>query len=186
MKRIATTVIILLITLAGMAQGQVNLTREERKILKKEQKKQAEQIMIMNTAKALHVSQYILKADRVRGRGGVMINVNPRINFVSVNGEEVFVQLGSESGMGYNGLGGITLKGRITGSSIEQDEKNGSYYILLNTMGTAGSLTISLNVNVTGEMANAMVTTNWGSRVDFIGHVVPNGRLQVYKGTESY
>ncbi|MBE0666847.1 MAG: hypothetical protein IH593_04150, partial [Bacteroidales bacterium] len=49
MKRIAITVIILLVTLAGMAQGQVNLTREERKILKKEQKKQAEKIMIINT-----------------------------------------------------------------------------------------------------------------------------------------
>ncbi len=49
MKRITATVIILLITLAVMAQGQVPLTKEEKKILKKEQKKQAERMMSVNT-----------------------------------------------------------------------------------------------------------------------------------------
>lgn len=185
MKRITATVIILLITLAAMAQGQVPLTKEEKKILKKEQKKQAERVMTVNTSRALNSSQYILKADRVRGRGGSMINVNPRINFVSVQGDEVYVQLGSDTGIGYNGVGGVTLKGRVTSSTIEQD-KNGTYYIHMNTLGTAGGLTISMHVNVTGDMASAVVQTNWGSRVDFNGKVVPSGRLQVYKGTESY
>lgn len=186
MKRITASVIMLLITLAAMTQGQVSLTKEERKILKNEQKKQAEKMMSMNTAQALRSSQFILKADRVRGRGGSIINVNPRINFVSVQGEEVYVQLGSDTGIGYNGVGGVTLKGKVTGYSVEQDKKNGNYYILLNTLGTGGALTITIRVNVTGEMADAIVQTNWGSRVDFIGNVVPAGRLQVYKGTESY
>ncbi len=186
MKRITATVIILLITLAAMAQGQVPLTKEEKKILKREQKKQAERMMSVNTSQALHSSQFILKADRVRGRGGSMFNVNPRINFVSVQGDEVYVQLGSDTGIGYNGVGGVTLKGKVTGYTIEQDKKNGNYYIQMNTLGTGGALTISMHVNVTGDMANAVVQTNWGSRVDFIGKVVPSGRLQVYRGTESY
>lgn len=186
MKRITATVIILLITLAVMAQGQVPLTKEEKKILKKEQKKQAERMMSVNTSQALHSSQFILKADRVRGRGGSMFNVNPRINFVSVQGDEVYVQLGSDTGIGYNGVGGVTLKGKVTQYTVEQDKKNGNYYIQMNTLGTGGALTISMHVNITGEMANAVVQTNWGSRVDFIGKVVPSGRLQVYRGTESY
>ena len=186
MKRIAVSVIILLITLAVMAQGQVNLTREEKKILKKEQKKQDERMMAMTTAQALRSSRFILKADRVRGRNGAMFNVNPRINFVSVQGDEVYVQLGSDTGIGYNGVGGVTLKGKVTGYKIEQDKKNGNYYVLLNTLGTGGDLTITMHINVTSNMADAIVQTNWGSRVDFIGNVVPAGRLQVYKGTESY
>lgn len=186
MKRIAAIVILLAITLAGMAQGQVPLTKEEKKILRKERKKQDEKMMTINTAQAVRSSQFILKADQVRGRGGLLFNVNPRINFVSVQGDEVYVQLGSDTGIGYNGVGGVTLKGKVTGYTIEQDKKNGTYYIQLNTMGTGGGLSISMHVNITGDMANAVVQTNWGSRVDFIGRVVPAGKLQVYKGTETY
>jgi hypothetical protein len=186
MKKIGAIVILLAIALAGMAQGQVPLTREEKKILRKERKKQDERMMTINTSQALHSSQFILKADRVMGRDGLMFNVNPRINFVSVQGDEAYVQLGSDTGIGYNGVGGVTLKGKVTSFKLDQEEKNGNYFVQLSTIGTGGGLTISMHVNVTGDMANATVQTNWGSRVDFIGKIVPAGKMQVYKGTESY
>jgi hypothetical protein len=186
MKRITASVIILLMTLAVMAQGQVSLTREEKKALRKEQKQQYEAMLVKNTTEAIKSGCFVLKADQIRGRRGAMMMVNPTINFVAVQKDEAFVQLGSPSGMGYNGVGGITLRGRITSMKVEQDIKNGAYRIFMNTLGPSGSLSIIMRVNATGEMASALVQSTWGSRVDFDGILVPWEGTRIFKGRESF
>lgn len=186
MRRLTASAIILLLTLAGMAQGQVPLSKQEKKELKKEHKRQLEAVLTKNTAQAISSNHYVLKAEQVRGRGGYMLNVDPMINFVAVQNDEAFVQLGSPSGIGYNGLGGITLRGKITSTNMRRDEKNGGYYITMNTVGPNGSLTIFMHVNQTGEMATATVQSNWGSQVEFNGHLAPWEGREVYKGTETF
>lgn len=186
MKRITASVIILLITLAVMAQGQVSLTREEKKALRKEQKQQYEAMLVKNTTEAIKSGCFVLKADQIRGRRGTTMMVNPMINFVAVQKDEAFVQLGSPSGMGYNGVGGITLRGRITSMKVEQDTKHGTYRIFMNTLGPSGSLSITMRVNATGEMASALVQSTWGSRVDFDGTLVSWEGTRIYKGQESF
>jgi len=186
MRRLTASAIILLLTLAGVVQGQVPLSKEEKKELKKEQKRQKEAILTRNTAEAINSNHFVLKADQIRGRGGFMINVDPMINFVAVQDDEAFVQLGSPTGMGYNGLGGITLRGKITSMNKSRDKKNGGYIISMNTMGPAGSLTIFIHVNITGEMATASVQSNWGSRVEFKGYLVPWEERDDFRGTETF
>lgn len=186
MRRLTASAIILLLTLAGMAQEQVPLTKQEKKELRKEEKKQKEAILTKNTAEAIGTSQFVLKADQIRGRGGYMINVDPTLNFVAVENDQAYVQLGSPTGIGYNGVGGITLRGKITSTSMHRDKKNGGYFITMNTMGPAGSLTIFMHVNVTGEMATASVQSNWGGQVEFNGHLVPWEGRDVFKGTETF
>jgi hypothetical protein len=186
MKRIIASAIILLMTIAGMAQGQAPLSKQEKRALKNEQKRQKEAVLTKNTAEAINSNHFVLKADQIRGRGGYMINVDPVINFVAVQGDEAIVQLGSPTGMGYNGLGGITLRGKITSTSMHRDKKSGEYFITMNTIGTAGSFTIFMHVNVTGEMATASVQSNWGGRVEFNGDLVPWAGTRVFKGTETF
>jgi hypothetical protein len=186
MKRLTASAIILLLTLAGVVQGQVPLSKEEKKELKKEQKRQKEAILTKNTAEAINSNHFVLKADQIRGRGGFMINVDPMINFVAVQDDEAFVQLGSPTGIGYNALGGITLRGKITSINKNRDKKNGGYIISMNTMGSAGSLTIFIHVNITGEMATASVQSNWGSQVEFNGYLVPWEERDVFRGTETF
>jgi hypothetical protein len=186
MKRITTLVIILLVTVAAMAQDQAPLTKQEKKALKMEQKKQTELILAKNTADAISSGHFVLKADQIRGRWGHMMNVDPTINFVAVDEGEAYVQLGSPTGIGYNGLGGVTLRGSITSFNVEREKKYGGYNIIMNTIGVSGALTIVMHVNVTGEMATASVATNWGSRVDFDGVLVPWTGKNVYKGTETF
>ncbi len=186
MKKITATVIILLITLAGMAQGQVPLTRQEKKALRKEQKIQYEAMLVKNTTAAITSGRFVLKADQIRGRRGTMMMVDPTINFVAVQNDEAFVQLGSPSGMGYNGVGGITLRGKITLMKVDQEKKHGTYHITMNTMGTTGSLSIFMRFNATGEMATAIVQSTWGSRVDFEGTLYPWEGTRIFKGQESF
>lgn len=186
MKTLTIIAIAMLIPFAATAQYDEPITKEEKKALKKQEKEQFEKMLVVNTAESIKAKHFVLKADQIRGRRGSMINVNSSINFVSVEGEESYVQMGSESGLGYNGVGGITLKGRITSFEVKQKGKHGTYYIVMNTLSSAGNLTIMMNINTTGEMASAVVTSNWGSRVEFNGYLVPLQGSKIHKGSESF
>lgn len=188
MKKIAVSVIVLLFTIAVTGQGQVSLSKEEKKALKLEQKKQKEAELTMNTAEALSSGTFVLKADRIRGRGGYLMNVDPTINFVAVEGQDAYVQVSPSSGYGYNGLGGVTLRGRVTSLDIEQGKKHGSYNIIVNTIGNAGNITIVMNVNKTGDMATATVNSNWGNRIELNGYLVPwtGTGTKIHKGRETF
>jgi hypothetical protein len=187
MRTLVTAVIMLLFTAAATAQEKVPLTKQERKAVKQEQKKQNEMMLTHNTATALKAGQFVLKADQLRGRGGFITGVNPTTNFIAVEGKDAYVQVASESGPGYNGLGGVTLKGRITSMDIEQNDKNGFYNVVMNTMGINGQLTIMMNINQTGEVAYATVRTNYGGRIEMNGVLVPwtgTGKA-IFKGRQN-
>ncbi|MCU0410037.1 MAG: DUF4251 domain-containing protein [Bacteroidales bacterium] len=186
MKIMAIVAIALLIPLAGMAQYDEPLTKEEKKALKKKEKEQFEKMLIANTSESIKARYFVLKADQIRGRGGDLINVNSSINFVAVEGEEAYVQMGSESGLGYNGVGGITVKGKITSFKVKQEGKHGTYNIVMNTLSSSGNLTIMMNVNVTGENASAVVSSTWGGRVEFNGNLVPLQGSKIHKGSETF
>lgn len=188
MKKIAVSGIVLLFTIAVAGQGQVSLSKEEKKALKLEQKKQKETALSMTTAEALSSGTFVLKADRIRGRGGYIMNVDPTINFVAVEGKDAYVQVSPSSGYGLNGLGGVTLRGKITSLNIEQGKKHGSYIIVVNTIGLAGNITILMNVNKTGEMASATVNSNWGNRIELNGYLVPwtGAGTKIHKGRETF
>ena len=45
-----------------------------------------------------------------------------------------------------------------------------------------------INVNKTGEMASATVSTNWGSRIEMDGYLVPwtGTGNRIFKGQETF
>jgi hypothetical protein len=59
---------------------------------------------------------------------------------------------------------------------------------VLNTIGHAGNITILMNVNKTGEMAFATVSTNWGNRIELDGYLVPwtGTGTKIHKGRQTY
>jgi hypothetical protein len=186
MKRILASVILLLLAATVMAQNQVPLTKQEKKAQRQEQKKQTEVMLAMNTSEALRSGHFVLKADQLRGRGGLLIQVDPTINFIAVEGKEAYVQVAPPfTGPGLNGLGGVTLKGRITSMDIERGKKDGTYNIVINTIGTAGNLIMVINMNKTGEAASASVHTSWGNRLEMYGSFYPWTGTGTYKGKET-
>jgi hypothetical protein len=131
MNRILSTVMIMLLAATAVAQDRVPLTRQEKKAIRQEQKKQNDAMLAVNTEMAVRSGQFVLKADQIRGRNGYMIHVDPTVNFVAIEGKDVYVQLASPSGIGLNGLGGITLRGRISSMDINNEGKQGYYNIVL-------------------------------------------------------
>lgn len=188
MKTTTTAILLLLFATGVSAQQEARLSRQERKAIRLEEKKQAEAMLAHNTSTALQAGQFVLKADQLRVRTGLIVNVNPTINFIAVEGKDAYVQVASSSGTGFNGLGGVTLKGKITSMDISKSDKNGFYSITMNTMGNAGHLSIAMNVSRTGEVASATVRTNYGGRIEMNGELVPwtgTGKT-IYKGQERY
>ncbi|HNT93762.1 MAG TPA: DUF4251 domain-containing protein [Bacteroidales bacterium] len=188
MRSLATIIMLLLFSAAVTAQEGVPLTRQEKKALRQKEKQQREAILTHNTSVALKDKHFVLKADHVRGKYGASFVVNPVTNFVAVEGRDVYVQLALSSAMGYNGMGGETVKGRITSMEVRQSDKDGNYTIMISTMGLGGPLNITMTVNATGKTASAYVRTNHGNRIELTGELVPwagTGRT-AYKGRENY
>ena len=181
MNRIFATAILLLLAATVIAQDEAPLTRQEKKALRQEQKKQTEVKLAMNTSEALRSGHFVLKADQLRSRGGVLFNVDPTINFVAVEGKEAYVQFSPSS----YGPGGVTLKGKITSMDIDQRSKDGSYNIIINTFGNAGNYTVVINMNKTGETASASVSLGWGTRLEMRGSFYPWNGTGTYKGKET-
>jgi hypothetical protein len=186
MKKIVFVLTALLITITLTAQEQTPKSKAERKAERKERKEQIEKELTINTEKAIMMNQYVLKATQLRNKYGQMIMVNPTINFVAVKGKDVYVQFGTESGIGYNGVGGITFRGELTDSKLTRDQKHGGYSIQITTTGVTGTLTIFVQSNITGENADARVQSNWGGQLTFVGEIEPIKGRSFFKGQESY
>lgn len=186
MKRISFILILLLVSLGVMAQqAEAGKTRAERKAERKEERAKRDKEQTETTEKAIASGNYVLKADQLRDKYGRTLIANPDINFVAKRGDEAIVQFGNDSGIGYNGVGGLTLRGRITNYSVTRGKKNGDYIIVFTVTGTFGNITVDVHSNITGEYADARVESTWGNRLSFTGNIVPILNSRIFTG-ESY
>ncbi|TRX65996.1 DUF4251 domain-containing protein [Carboxylicivirga sp. M1479] len=167
----------------GQEKDEKDMTRKERRALHKQQQKELSEQMAQILAVSIDSKQWVLEANTLSNKRGSTINVNSSLNFIAVEGEEAFVQLGSNTGMGQNGVGGVSVRGNITKYEVNKNEKKGTYYITLYVSSALGSFDIRLDCNSDGQIANATIQGNSSSRINYRGIVVPLGQSTVYKGT---
>ncbi len=116
-------IVSMFISAATMAQ-EVKLSKKEQKKLAKEQKKaekEAENQREYELTLALAESQrFVFQATNISGEA-----VTPRLNFLIVEGNKMVFQLaiGSEIG-GWNGIGGITVKGYVDSYKVTPPKSN--------------------------------------------------------------
>ena len=107
------------------------------KAQKKEIRAQEDSLRALVAAKAVVDRQFIAIADQITLRRGRTFNVNSSLNYVSLNGNDAVIQVASTSGWpGFNGLGGVTLKGTATDIRKSFDKK--------------GNLSMSMRVSGSG------------------------------------
>ncbi|MCU4154535.1 DUF4251 domain-containing protein [Carboxylicivirga sp. A043] len=184
MKKIALIGLLLSFTLVVFGQQEEKkLTRKERRALHKQQEKERSELMAKALAIAIDEKQWVLEANTLSGKRGTTVNVSSSLNFIAVEGDEAFVQLGSNTGMGQNGVGGVSVRGNVTKYDVKKNEKKGTYFITLYVSSALGSFDIRLDCNADGQIANATVQGNTSRRVQYRGVIVPIGQSSVYKGT---
>jgi len=156
---------------------------------KKEARVAREQEVYLELKNAVADSAFILSAHTLFDRYGRSYILSPNTNFVLVDGDRLVVQLSFNNLVGWNGLGGITMEGKITNYKNAKNKKNkkdrGINLQLFAIGSSMGNATINMNGNLSGQM-RATLTDNFGNRITFSGNLNPLDRASYFKGSTTY
>jgi hypothetical protein len=149
MKKLIVVLIVPFLISSVYAQKDTTakLSREEMRRIKKEQKMLELEKQFNATAAILESKQYVLEADFLNDRRGNMINVLSNLNFVMVDTTYCAVQIGKASGMGANGVGGVTAEGKIIKYNFSKDEKNKTFSLQMSIITNIGIYDIDMDVS---------------------------------------
>jgi hypothetical protein len=155
--------------------------QKQREAREKEREKNIEM-----TSQMVKLHRFVLEADYLSNKYGVRIPVSRDINFIMVDSTDAVLQTGSAFTLGYNGVGGETVSGRITKFDYGMTGKNkDSYSIRMVVLSPVGVYDITLLINPEGY-ADASIRGNWSGQLNYHGRLVPLGLSRVYEGHTMY
>lgn len=181
MKKIG--ILLVLIFSVNIVFGQESDTdrKEARKARKEEQKR----IAMENSERLkaiIESKQFVLEAHTLFGKGGVTFNLSPTTNFVGIDGENSTIQLAFNNLVGWNGVGGVTLDGRVTKLEIKGKEDKPNFNVNVNVINNAGGMvTMIFRISSDGN-ARVDMTGTFGERLSYQGRIVRLSESRVYKG----
>ncbi len=173
------------------AQEEETLSKKELKQIAKEEKKSrmhAENEKKRElTALMLEYHRFVLEADFVSDKRGNRIPVSSEINFIVVDSTHGTLQLGSPYGLGRNGLGGITLEGRISKYNLKEIQKKTgkSYSLMIIILTSFGTYDITFQISEKGN-TEATIRGNTMGLLRYSGNLIPIGESKVFKGSTIY
>lgn len=151
-------------------------TKAERKAREKRNKELVDSIAHQKAVQAMEQGYYVLLADRViMPRTGYMVaGLSTNSNFLLRQADGGIFQVAFNNGrLGANGLGGITLNGRVSGVRLQQGKK-GDVTLTYNMMGSQMNASVQITLYAKSNRATAYVTPNLGSgRITLEGTLVP-------------
>lgn len=178
MKNLLFYITIIIFTLSS-CNSIKNTAQENRK-----QSKITAEERANNATQAINSQDFVLEAEYIIPRSGRSIYVMSNTNFISVKNGKATIQLAlSNQFLGPNGIGGITLDGTVTDSSIKTDKK-GTLFYTMNVQGTGLSATVTFSMTKGTNRCSATVNPNFsGNIITFSGFVYPSSDSIIYKGT---
>jgi len=185
MKKIGLLVIVLL--LSGVVFGQTKAEKKAAKKAKKEAKLKREIANADTLVAIMESKQFVLEAHTLYDKKGQNYVLSPNINFVAFDGDNSTIQLAFQNLVGWNGVGGITLDGKVT--LLEVDRKPGETSFNVNARvknkGGGGMTMMFFRVSSEG-FARVEMNGSFGERISFQGRIVPLSESSVYKGMPVY
>jgi hypothetical protein len=169
-----------LIFLNGNSQD-IRLSRQERKEVRKAQ--MAANFYLIDSL--LNAKSFVLEADYLANKYGYMIPVVSNLNFIKVDGSNGILQTGSNTGIGYNNVGGVTTQGNIGDWKLTKNLKSMSFSLHFNLLTNLGAFDILMTVS-SDNHASATITANNPGRLTWDGHLKTIDNSRVYKGRETF
>lgn len=169
-------------TTAQTTKEQRRIDRAERKELKK--KEHQEKFAELNNM--VYDSSFIVQAYTIVADNLNTFQVNPNINFFMIQGDQFTLQTGNDIGLGFNGLGGITIEGHITDYAIVETKEGKPLRIRMSVMSTVlghSTIYIILSGNDNGQVR---INDNWGNQLLMRGEVQNVGANSIYKGNRIF
>jgi hypothetical protein len=187
MKRLLTIVLVTLLALPAFSQ---ELSKKEQKQLEKQLKKEQKADEAAQQAKLVaamvEYQRFVLEAYSLKDKRGNLYNVSSNINFVAADSLQGVIQVGSNTYIGSNGVGGVTFEGDISNYKYTPDEKSGSYTISYYLRTPVGSFDVRMIAYSDGRATADVSSTTWGGKLTYNGYLVPPGVSRVYKGFMTY
>lgn len=195
-----------LFILLALFAVQVSLFAQEKKMTRKEKeaawraerlKKRAQEerqimhsdsVQYVQAINAIRNGSWALEASNVTFNNGVTRFVTESTNFVSVDDGQAVVQTAFNNSNinSPNGLGGITLEGRVLDEELKMD-KEGNVYYNYNILGAEISATVNVVITAHTNQATATVNPNFSSRqMTMSGYIYPYESAGVIEGTSGY
>jgi hypothetical protein len=153
------------------------LSRQELKEVRKAQR--AANFHILDSL--LNARSFVLEADFLQNKIGDRINVVPTLNFIKVNETIGILQTGSNSRMGYNGVGGVTAEGSIGKWKIYKDEKKLNFRLQFSLLTNIGFYDISMFVS-SDNHASATISGLSSGKLTWEGHLETVNNARIFKG----
>lgn len=195
MRRFISMLILLSACLAGTAQDKTTLQEridqwkndmaefQQRRAPEIKQQEATDSLLWQQAWSAIGKKSFVIEADAITFKRGTRIYVNSTTNFISVNGERGVVQISPNSFIsGPNGLGGITVNGRITGMDVSVNKK-GLVRIVMNITGIGISAQLDISLFPGSDEAYAIISPNFNSQtLRLEGKLVPYELSRTFEG----
>ena len=156
--------------------------QEERQIIRDDS------IQFVQAINSIRNGSWALEASNVTFNNGVTRFVTASTNFVSVDDGQAVVQTAFNNSNinSPNGLGGITLEGRVIGEELKMD-KEGNVYYNYSIQGADISATVNVVVTANSNQATATVNPNFNSnQMTLSGYIYPYDTAGVIEGNPGY
>lgn len=157
--------------------------RKAQRDAEKAREKREEAQAYANAVQAINNRKFVLEADRITFKRGRSAFVTSNTNFVLLNGEKASVQVAFNGPYaGPNGIGGITVDGRV-GEIKTTTDKKGNVNCNFNVVGVGISAQVSIRLTHDTNNASVTINPNFNSnRLSLDGKVIPLSESSVFKG----
>lgn len=157
-----------------------NETKKERKERINKDHEIVDSIFHLKAIDAIEDGYFVLQATQVRNSyGSYAMGLNDNSNFLLMQGDKGIFQIAyNVISAGANGLGGVTLHGRISNMKAKQDKK-GNTIVTFNMIGRSMNAYVTLTLFKGSDQAMAMIDPTLGR-----GQITLRGRLVPYRNDD--
>jgi hypothetical protein len=163
-----------------------NISKKEARAKAKAEKRAAREAA--EAANAAMVQQlieqrhFVLEATFLANKGGQRFSVSPTLNFIMVEKDQATFQFGEGSRVGYNGVGGVTMDGRVQNYKYKTDKK-GVIHLDFQIATSMGTIFVSMMIMPATANADATVSGTGPNKLYYTGNIVAPEKSRVYKGS---
>jgi hypothetical protein len=172
----------------GLLCISLNSNSQERKLSRqelKEVKKAQLQANFRALDSLLNAKSFVLEADFLQNQYGDMVNVTPMLNFIKVNETNGILQTGSNSGIGYNNVGGVTAEGAIGKYEVYKDPKRMNFTLQFSLLTNIGHFDVIMTV-MANASARATISGLGPGKLTWDGHLETIENSRIFKGQDTF
>ncbi|MBO5660649.1 MAG: DUF4251 domain-containing protein [Bacteroidaceae bacterium] len=163
------------------------VARAERRAELKQKEAIQDSVTFQKALNALTSGNWVLEADNVVFRNGMLRYVSANTNYVAIQNGEGTVQTAFNNFVySPNGLGGVTVQGQVSDQKISRD-KDGNVFMNFSIFGGSISATLNLTLTVGTNEASVYISPNFnGNTLTMNGNLVPYDEATIFEGTTSW